>query len=93
MGEAYFLSHIIHDWSEAQWLTILDSCRCGMKPDRRLLIIETVLPTGDAPNPGKMLDIIRPYGDGWTGTDQARVLRTARQSGIRLERIVPTNQQ
>jgi O-methyltransferase domain/Dimerisation domain len=57
-GDAYLLSHIIHDWSEAQCLTILDNCRRVMKPDGRLLIIEMVLPIGDAPHPGKMLDII-----------------------------------
>jgi O-methyltransferase domain/Dimerisation domain len=54
---AYLLSHIIHDWSEAQCLTILDNCRRTMKPKSRLLIIETVLAPGDTPHLGKMLDM------------------------------------
>ena len=57
-GDVYLLSHIIHDWSEAQCLTILSNCRRAMQPDSRLLMIEMVLPTGDAPHPGKILDII-----------------------------------
>jgi hypothetical protein len=57
-GDAYLLSHIIHDWSEAQCLTILANCRHAMNPGSRLLIIEMVLPSGDAPHPGKMLDIV-----------------------------------
>ena len=46
-GDVYLLSHIIHDWSEAQCLTILGTCRRAMRPDGRLLIVEMVLPTGD----------------------------------------------
>ena len=34
-GGAYLLSHIIHDWSEAQCLTILGNCRRAMKPNSR----------------------------------------------------------
>src|SRR5262245_26023463 len=41
-ADAYLLSHVIHDWSEAQCLTILGHCRRAMKPDSRLLIIEMV---------------------------------------------------
>jgi len=47
-GDAYLLSHIIHDWSKEQCLTILGHCRKVIKPGGRLLIAETVLPAGDA---------------------------------------------
>jgi hypothetical protein len=57
-GDAYVLSHIIHDWSEAQCLTILGHCRKAIKPDGHLLVVEMVLPSGDTPHPGKMLDIV-----------------------------------
>ena len=43
-GDAYLLSHIIHDWNEEQCLTILGHCRRVIKPDGRVLIVETVLP-------------------------------------------------
>ena len=43
-GDAYLLSHIIHDWSEEQCLAILGNCRRAMNPGGRLLIIEMVLP-------------------------------------------------
>jgi hypothetical protein len=32
-GDAYILSHIIHDWSEEQCLTILGHCRKAMQPE------------------------------------------------------------
>jgi hypothetical protein len=35
--DAYLMSHIIHDWSEEQCLTILSNCKRAMKPSSRLL--------------------------------------------------------
>lgn len=89
-GSAYLLSHIIHDWSEAQCLTILDNCRRAMPPDGRLLIIEMVLTGGDAPHPGKFLDIMMltiPGGQERTESEYRVLLEKA---GLRLARVVPT---
>jgi hypothetical protein len=87
---AYLLSHIIHDWSEAQCLTILGNCRRAMKPNSRLLIIEMVLPTGNTPHPGKMLDMIMltvPGGQERTEPEYRVLLDKA---GFRLTQVVPT---
>lgn len=89
-GDAYLLSHVIHDWSEDQCLTILGNCRRAMKPGSRLLIIEMVLPTGDTPHPGKMLDIIMltlPGGQERTEPEYRALLHKA---GFRLNRVVAT---
>src|SRR5262245_39334040 len=43
-GDAYVLSHVIHDWTEDKCLTILGHCRRAMKKDGTLLIVEFVLP-------------------------------------------------
>ncbi len=40
-SDVYILSHIIHDWSEAQCLTILGHLRRAMTPESRLLIVES----------------------------------------------------
>jgi hypothetical protein len=89
-ADAYFLSHIIHDWSEEQCLTILGHCRTAMLPDSKLLIVEMVLPEGDAPHPGKMLDMVMlaiPGGQERTSGEYAELLRKA---GFRMTRVVPT---
>jgi len=52
-GDVYLLSHIIHDWSEAQCLTILGICRRAMNPNSRLLIIEMVLPPSNTSHPAR----------------------------------------
>lgn len=90
-GDAYILSHIIHDWSEEQCLTILGNCRRAMKPDGSVLIVEMVLPTGDTPHPGKLLDMVMltmPGGRERTMEEYGSLLAKA---GLRLTRVVPTD--
>jgi hypothetical protein len=89
-GDAYLLSHIIHDWNEEQCLTILGHCRNAITPDGRLLIVETVLPTGDTPHQGKVQDMVMlvvPGGQERTEAEYASLLGKAR---FRLTRVVPT---
>jgi hypothetical protein len=89
-GDAYILSHILHDWNDDQCLTILGHCRKALKPDSRLLIVEMVLPPGDAPHPGKLLDmsmLVLVGGQERTEPEYARLLDKA---GLRLSRIVAT---
>ncbi len=90
-GDAYLLSHIIHDWNEDQCLTILGHCRNVITPDGRLLIVETVLPTGDTPHQGKVQDMVMlviPGGQERTEAEYASLLSKA---GFRLSRVVPTD--
>ncbi len=89
-GDAYLMSHIIHDWNEDQCLTILGNCRRAMKATGRLLIIEMVLPEGDGPHPGKMTDIIMltvPGGQERTEPEYDQLLK---KGGFKLARVVPT---
>ena len=89
-GDVYVVSHVIHDWSEAQCLTILGNCHKAMKPDAKLLIVEMVLPAGDEMHPGKLLDLtmlVMPGGQERTEAEYAALLDKA---GFRLTRVVPT---
>jgi hypothetical protein len=89
-GDAYLLSHIIHDWSEPQCITILNHCRNAMKPGGRILIIEMVLPDGDAPHPGKLLDIMMLVGPGGQERTVTEYHALLGKVGLRLARVVPT---
>jgi O-methyltransferase domain len=89
-GDAYILSHVIHDWSEAQCLTILGHVRKAMQPSGRLLIVEMVLPAGDAPHPGKLLDIMMLLGPGGQERTEAEYAELLGKAGFRLTRVVPT---
>jgi hypothetical protein len=89
-GDVYLLSHIIHDWNEDQCLTILGHCRRAMRPDSRLLIIEMVLPPGDAPHPGKLLDLMMLVGPGGQERTEQEYGVLLAKAGLRLTRVVPT---
>jgi hypothetical protein len=89
-ADAYILSHIIHDWNREQCLIILDRCRRAMNSGGRLLLAEMVLPDGDAPHPGKMLDMVMltvTGGEERTASQYAALLDAA---GFRMTRVVPT---
>ncbi len=89
-GNAYLLSHIIHDWTESQCLTILGHCRRAMPPGSRLLIIEMVLPSDNAPHPGKMLDMMMLVGPGGQERTESEYRELVGKAGFRLTRLVPT---
>jgi hypothetical protein len=89
-GDAYVLRWIIHDWNHDRALTILRNCRQAMKRTARLLLVETVIPVGDEPHPGKLVDFVMLTalgGQERTATEYERLLDEA---GFRLTRIVPT---
>jgi hypothetical protein len=89
-GDVYLLSHIIHDWSEAQCLAILGHCRKAMKPGGRVMIIEMVLPPGNAPHPGKILDIMMLVGPGGQERTESEYADLLAKAGLKLRRVVPT---
>ena len=90
-GDAYVLSHIIHDWDEDQCLTILGHIRKAMNSGGRLLITEMVLPAGDTPHPGKMLDMAMLVWPGGQERTLAEYDHLLSKGGFHLTRVVPTN--
>ena len=89
-GDAYILSHIIHDWNEEQCLTILGNVRRAMNPQGKLLIVEFVLPEDDSAHFGKIADIIMlvvPGGQERTPTEYDELLAKV---GFKMTRVVPT---
>ena len=90
-ADAYLLSHVIHDWSEAECLTILGHCRRAMRPDARLLIVELVLPGGDEPHPGKMLDLMMLVGPGGQERTVPEYSALLEKAGFRWTKVVPTS--
>lgn len=88
--DAYILSHIIHDWDEDQCRTILGHVRGAIDPNGRLLIVEMVLPEGDTPHPGKMLDMMMLLGPGGQERTPSEYKTLLEPAGFGLERVVPT---
>ena len=89
-GDAYIMKHIIHDWNDERASTILQCCHRQMPPEGRLLVVEIVIPEGNAPSIGKLLDLemlvlLHAYE-----RTEAEYRELFNRSGFRLTRIVPT---
>jgi len=55
--DAYLLMEIIHDWGDAEAVTILRAVRAAAPPHATMLLIETLIPDDPGPDWSKMLDI------------------------------------
>jgi predicted O-methyltransferase YrrM len=56
-GDAYLLKFILHDWDDARSTAILGACRRAMPAGGRLLVVESLLPPGNAPSFAKSQDV------------------------------------
>ena len=51
------MKNIIHDWDNERAITILKNCHRAMPENGELLLVETVISSGNEPHPGKFLDL------------------------------------
>ncbi len=89
-GDAYLLASIIHDWDDERALEILRNCRLAMGSSAKILLLEMVIPSGDAPFFGKLLDLnmLVNFGGRERTEEEYRDLLSAAE--FELTRIVPT---
>jgi hypothetical protein len=91
-GDAYIMKHIIHDWDDEKAVVILRNIRTALqgKPDGKVILLETVIPPGNAPDMGKLIDLemlLLPGGRERTADEFAALFA---RGGFELTRIVPT---
>ena len=89
-GDAYVLKHIVHDWPDDKAAAILRNCRAAAKPGAKLVLVEMVIPPGNGPSPGKLLDLemlVVASGRERTEGEYAHLLAGA---GWKLTRVLPT---
>lgn len=91
-GDAYLLSHVIHDWSDERALAILRNCRRVMGPHAKLLLVEAVIPPGNEPFFGKLLDVcMLVVTDQGADRTEAEYRSLLEHAGFRLLRTTPTS--
>jgi hypothetical protein len=88
-ADAYIMSHIIHDWYDEDCLKILGSCKRA-NPKAKVMIVEMVLPPGDTPHPGKILDLVMLVGPGGMERTPDEYSALLNKAGYQMTRIVPT---
>ncbi len=88
-ADAYFLRHIIHDWDDERAGLILRNLRTSMPKGSRLLVVEHVLPPGNEPSFGKLLDLNMLLLPGGVERTAEEFRRLYEGSDFHLTRIVP----
>src|SRR5689334_6189804 len=89
-GDAYIMKWIIHDWDDEKAITILKNCRSRMKPNAKVIVVDSVVPENDEPDFSKFFDLnmmVMTGGKERTAKEFAELLDAA---GFRLLRVIPT---
>jgi hypothetical protein len=90
-GDAYVMKWIIHDWDDERALTILKHCRNQMKPDGRVIVVDTVVPEDDRPDFSKFFDLNMMVMTGGKERTAAEFEQLLAEAGFKLLRVIPTD--
>lgn len=90
-ADAIIMKHILHDWDDDSATRILQTCHSALGSRGKVLIVDPVVPPGNKPHYGKLLDlemlVLTPRGRERTRAEFVRLLRGA---GFRLSRVIAT---
>lgn len=89
-ADAYLMRHIIHDWEDAKATTILRNVHRAICREGRLLVVEGVIPPGNDPCFGKLLDLTMLTIPGGKERTEEEYRTLYEGCGFEVTRIVPT---
>ncbi|MBI1247282.1 methyltransferase [bacterium] len=90
-ADVYMMRHIIHDWDDEKSITILKNCHKAMPADGKLLIMDSVIPPGNDPNPAKFLDLVMLMIPGGKERTEEEFRQLLDQAGFQLTQVIPTD--
>jgi len=89
-ADGYVLKTVLPGFGDADVVRILTRVRAAMRPDSELLLLEAVLPPGDAPDVAKLFDVHTLVLSGGAHRDPAATGALLARAGLRLDRVTPT---
>lgn len=89
-GDCIILKRILHDWKDETAIGILEVCRRALRPGGRILIVDAVIPPGNEPHGGKMLDVLMLASLPGRERTESEFRGMLDAVGLRLERVVST---
>ncbi|MFE7302304.1 methyltransferase [Streptomyces sp. NPDC057579] len=90
-GDIYLIKRILHDWDDERSAVILDNCRRALRPGGRILVLDAVVPPGNAPHQSKALDLMMMASLVGRERTEADFTALFEATGLRLSRVVPTD--
>ncbi|HKT04794.1 MAG TPA: methyltransferase, partial [Rugosimonospora sp.] len=89
-ADAYLLKTVLPGFDDGAAEAALRAVRAAMRPDSRLLLMEAVLPAGDAFDVAKLFDVHTLVLTGGAHRTLAGTGRLLDRAGLRLVRTIPT---
>jgi hypothetical protein len=88
-ADAYMTRAVLHDWNDEDCLRILKNCRGAIRPEGKLLLIESVLKPPNQPDLGRFNDLtMLVLGDGARERTEAEFGNLLREAGFSLTRVI-----
>jgi DNA-binding transcriptional ArsR family regulator len=89
-GDMYISKNVIHDWADAEAITILSNIRAAATPGTCLLLAELVLPQHNREFIGNWIDMEMLLAQGARERTQSEYGELLKKSGYELTRVVQT---
>lgn len=90
-GDLYLYKSVLHNWDDRSCVEILRTCRRAMAEHARLLVIERVVPPGNAASEAKLFDINMLVVLGGRERTEREYRRLFQEAGFELARVVATH--
>jgi len=90
-ADAYLLRHVLHDWTDEQCLQILGHCRKAIPEHGRLLVVECVVPAGNARSVSKDFDVLMMNFPGGIERTDPEFRALFKNAGFELKSVTPTS--
>jgi tRNA A58 N-methylase Trm61 len=89
-GDVYLIKRVLMDSSDQEAVAVLKNCRAAMKPEGRVLIVDPMLPSGNAPHPNWLMDIHSLVVHGGMCRTEAQFSSLFESAGFALSQVVAT---
>jgi hypothetical protein len=89
-ADAYVMCGVIHDWDDDHSITILKNCHRAMSDNGKLLVVESVVPTGNETCFSKFLDLNMMIMSGGRERTREQFHDLFAAAGFELTTIAPT---
>jgi len=89
-ADVYILKRIIHDWTDEVCIRILKNIRHSMPAGAKVLVVDTVIPSGNDPHGGKLLDVLMMAALPGRERTKAEFSQLFAEAGLKLSRVIHT---
>lgn len=87
--DIYILKRVLHDWANSECVSILQNCKEAMKKEGKIIVIDTILSSGNEYHIGKDIDIVMMTLFGGQERKQAEFGKLFSQAGLHITKIKP----